>query len=93
MLSALQDKIEKARARSATARAAAGAAAQPARAPSLADPDDPFGIPPPDEAALEDEILALGARVLLSGVKVMAMMRAFGIAHTKDTPVGDAMLR
>ena len=27
------------------------------------------------------------------GIHVMMAMRALGIAHTKDTPVGDAMLR
>jgi hypothetical protein len=32
-------------------------------------------------------------QVWLSGVKVLTLMRGMGISHTKDTPVGDSMLR
>ncbi len=41
----------------------------------------------------EADLLKLISEIHDSGVKTLAMMRAMGIAHTANTPVGDAMLR
>lgn len=42
---------------------------------------------------LKEEIISLGERIYQTPVKILSLMRAFGIAHTRDTPIGDAMLR
>lgn len=64
------------------------AAATNHRAPPLPPPFLPLQAQQCDEALLQ-----LVSETFDSGVKTLGAMRQMGIAHTADTPVGDAMLR
>eukprot|EP00798_Chlamydomonas_sp_ICE-L_P013540 gene13540-19410_t len=45
------------------------------------------------ESAEEERLIKVLGELPVIGSRVVTIMRAFGILHTKDTPVGDSMLR
>ena len=51
-------------------------------------------LPPPSLHRDEEEFMQLLAEIkTVRGLRTISVLRALGIAHTKDTPVGDSMLR
>ncbi|KAG2432130.1 hypothetical protein HXX76_009056 [Chlamydomonas incerta] len=48
---------------------------------------------PPEHSLSDDDLLKLMDETYDSGIRTLGAMRAMGIAHTANTPVGDAMLR
>ncbi|KAG2439064.1 hypothetical protein HYH02_006591 [Chlamydomonas schloesseri] len=48
---------------------------------------------PPEHSLSDDELLKIMDETYDSGIRTLGAMRAMGISHTANTPVGDAMLR